>query len=620
MRHLYRRLIGLALLPGLIGPLSAQVYDDYLGAGHAQGITVTTSSQIDTVSGTVTVNGQGLQPDYYAASRFLGQAAFGANFETIEAVAEQGYEAWIDQQFTQPRSSFLDSTEMVWDHFVQKYYQQWGQANIQGNPAVQPFSFYFRMGWWHTALTAQDPLRQRMALALSEIMVVSEKSELEVSAYGLASFYDVLYRNAFGNFRDLLYEVTLHPAMGFYLDHINNPKSDPTNNIHPDENYAREVMQLFTIGLYELNPDGSRKQDASGEDIASYDNQDIAEYAKIFTGLAPRHYYSPWFDASVIPVIWGNSNNFNPATVEMREPMQMFDQWHEAGPKYLLNGQVVPAGQTGMQDVNAAVDNLFNHPNVGPFMGRLLIQRLVKSNPSPAYIARVSAAFDDNGQGVRGDMKAVIKAILLDPEARNCTWLDDPSAGKLREPIVRALQLFEAFDLNNASGKYFNVGASLEQFTAQHPLASPSVFNFFLPDHQPNGPIADSNLVAPEFQLHNSRTAVDYYNYMYFSLLQDYYTEIVTDASPTTFAIPDFENPNPTNQTFLDLTDELALENDYQAIVDRLDIVMTGGALTERDKELITTKALQPFAADPDIALRVALYLLMLSPDYNIQK
>lgn len=619
MQHALRLLCG-SLLSGWLWPLSAQVYTDYLGAGHSQGIVVTTSSQTDTVAGAVTVNGAGLQPDYYAASRFLGQAAFGANYETVQAVAELGYEAWIDQQFAQPRSSFLDTTEMVWDHFVQAYYQQWGQANVQGNPGVLPFSFYARMGWWHTVLTAQDPLRQRMALALSEIMVVSEKSELNVSAFALASFYDVLYRNAFGNFRDLLYEVTLHPAMGFYLDHINNPKSDPANNIHPDENYAREVLQLFTIGLYELNPDGTRKQGPTGEDLSSYDNDDIGEFAKIFTGLGPAQYYWPWYDASTLPVQWGNSNNFSPATVDMREPMQMFAQWHEPGPKYLLNGQVVPAGQTGMQDIHAAVDNLFNHPNVGPFLGRLLIQRLVKSNPSPAYIARVAAAFDDNGQGERGDLKAVLKAILLDPEARDCAWRQDPSAGKLREPIVRALQLFAAFDLNNASGRYFNVAASLERFIAQHPLASPSVFNFFLPDHQPNGPIADANLVGPEFQLHNSRTAVDYVNYMYFSLLEDYYTEVVTDASPTNFALPDFENLNPTNQTFLDLTDELAMGDDYQAIVDRLDLVMTGGALTERDKELIITKALQPFANDPDIALRVALYLLMLSPDYNIQK
>jgi uncharacterized protein (DUF1800 family) len=619
MQHLLRSLGGLWISLWLL-PLPAQVYTDYLGAGHAQGITVTTSSQVGAASGQVTVDGTGLQPDYYAASRLLAQASFGANQETIEAVAAQGYEAWLDAQFGAPRGSFLDTTVMIWEHFKQAYFDQWGQGLVEGNPAVQPFYFYFRMGWWHTVLTAQDPLRQRVALALSEIMVISEKSELSNSAFAMASYYDVLYRHAFGNFRDLLYDVTMHPAMGFYLDHINNPKSDLANNIHPDENYAREVMQLFTLGLYQLHPDGTRQQDANGEDLPSYDSEDVAEFAKIFTGLGPSQYYWPWIDFSGVPVSWGNNNNYSPATVNGTLPMRMFNAWHEPGPKYLLNGQVVPAGQTGMRDLNAAIDNLFNHPNVGPFIGRLLIQRLVKSNPSPAYISRVAAAFADNGQGVRGDMQAMIKAILLDPEARDCSWIEDPSAGKLREPLVRALQLFEAFDLSNASQRYYNIGFSLETFIAQHPLASPSVFNFFLPDHQPNGPIADADLVAPEFQIHNSRTAVDYFNYMYFSLLDDFYTEVITEASPVNFALPKFGPPDAANQTFLDLSDELAFDDDYQAIVDRLDLIMTGGSLSARDKRLLIDHALAPFAADPNIALRVALYLLVLSPNYNIQK
>ncbi len=599
-------------------PFLAQAYSDYLGAGHAQGITVETSSQSDTVSGSVTVDGRGIRPDYYAASRFLSQASFGANYEELEQVANQGYEAWIDDQFGRPLGSYLDTTVMIWEHFKQAYIAQFGLANVQN--VVFPLFVYWRMAWWHHTMRGQDPLRQRIALALSEIMVISEKSELSNSAFALASYYDVLYRNAFGNYRDLLYEVTMHPAMGFYLDHINNPKSNPQLNTRPDENYAREVMQLFSIGLYDLNMDGSRKQDAQGRDIPSYDNDDIKEYAKIFTGLGPGQYYWPWTDVSAVPVVWGNNFNYNPNTINFSQPMQMFDQWHEAGPKYLLNGQTVPGGQSGMQDLNAAVDNLYNHPNVGPFLGRLLIQRLVKSNPSPAYISRVAAVFNDNGQGVRGDLKSVVKAILLDPEARDCVWFDDPSSGKLREPLVRAIHLFKGFDLANASGQYWNLGFGLEEYIEQHVLASPSVFNFYLPDFQPNGPIADSNMVAPEFQIHNSRTGVDYFNYMYFSLLADYYMDISTQASTTQPGLPDFDNVLPADQVGLDLSDEIEAVNlDALALIDRLDMIMAGGSLSESSKQIMAN-TLMPFVNDPPVAVKVGIYLLVLSPDYNIQK
>ncbi|GAB4424920.1 MAG: hypothetical protein OHK0039_42400 [Bacteroidia bacterium] len=610
----------LGILLALMPPGRAQVYIDYLGAGHSQGIQVTTSSQTSTASGAVTVSGAGIRPDYYEASRFLGQATFGASYEDIAALAGTDFEDWIEDQYARPQVSFLDTTLMIWAYFKQAYIDRWGAQAIVNNQNIQPYFFYWRMAWWHNIMHAQDPLRQRVALALSEIMVVSEKSELDFTGLGLASYYDVLYRHALGNYRDLLYDVTLHPAMGFYLDHINNPKSNPANNTFPDENYAREVMQLFTIGLYELNPDGTHKLDASGNDIPSYDNDDIDEFAKIFTGLGPGRYYNPWTNVSAIPVIWGNGFNGFVGAVDMTRPMQMFNSWHEPGPKYLLNGQVVPAGQTGMQDIEAAVDNLFNHPNVGPFIGRQLIQRLVKSNPSPAYVARVAAAFADNGQGVRGDMQAVVKAVLLDPEARDCAWIDDPSNGKLREPLVRALQLFKAFDLFNASGRYWNTGGALEAFIDQHPLASPSVFNFFLPDFQPNGPIADAGLFAPEFQIHNSRTAVDYYNYMYFSLLADYYMEITTSADTSLVGFPNTQFNQTQDQVFLDLGDEVALAQKPLALADRLDLILTGGGFSEATKTTLANMITTFAALDPAVAVKVALYLVTVSPDYNIQR
>lgn len=610
----------LILLGGLLaGPVRAQVYTDYLGAGHSQGITVTTSHQAGTAGGEATVNGAGLQPDLYEASRFLSQASFGANYETIDSVARQGFEAWIDAQMALPTQSYLDTTWMIWDHFVDAYIDEWGALAIQNNPNVLPYFFYWRMAWWQNTMQGEDVLRQRVALALSEILVVSEVGELDITGPGLASYYDLLYQQAFGNYRDLLYDVTLHPAMGFYLDHINNPKANPATNIQPDENYAREVMQLFTIGLYELNPDGTRKLDANGEEIPAYDNDDIQEFAKVFTGLGPGQYYWPWQDYSAVPVFWGGGFNYFPGTVNMTLPMQMFPAWHEPGPKTLLRGEVIPAGQPPLQDIEDAIDNLFQHPNVGPFIGRQLIQRLVKSNPSPAYIARVAAVFADNGQGTRGDLAAVVKAILLDPEARDCAWIDDPSNGKLREPLVRAIQLYKAFDLHNLSDTYWNVGIGLQAYVDQHVLASPTVFNFFLPDFQPNGPIADAGLVGPEFQIHNSRTAIDYFNYMYFSLLADYYMEITTRADTAILGSPNRQFDEPEHAVFLDLSDEQALVQTPLALVDRLDLIMAGGGLSEATKQTIAG-ILPSFAVDPTIATKIALYLLTISPDYNIQK
>ncbi|MEL7251890.1 MAG: DUF1800 family protein, partial [Bacteroidota bacterium] len=246
--------------------------------------------------------------------------------------------------------------------------------------AVIPYWYYWKMAWWNNILRSEDHVRQRVTHALSQIFVISEKSNLQLSGPGMANYYDLLHQHAFGNFRDLLYDISLHPMMGFYLSHINNPKSDEANNIHPDENYAREIMQLFSIGLFELNPDGTRQLDDNGNPIPTYDNNDIKEFAKIFTGLAPAGYWWPWEDYSLYPPEWGSEYNESPATVVTWEPMVAFDNWHEPGPKYLLRGQQVPAGQTTLEDINDAIDNLFHHPNVGPFIGKLLIQRLVKSN------------------------------------------------------------------------------------------------------------------------------------------------------------------------------------------------------------------------------------------------
>ena len=265
----------------------------------------------------------------------------------------------------------------------------------------------------------------------------------------------------------------------------------------PDENYAREVMQLFTIGLCELEIDGTCKTDENSVPIPTYDNKDIAEFAKIFTGLT-------WGDAQVF-----SSYPIN-GQLSYSIPMRMFNEFHEPGSKYLLNGTIIEQRATtnGIADIEAALNNLFQHPNVGPFIGKLLIQRLVTSNPSPAYIERVAKAFNGEStySSTRGDMKAMIKAILLDEEARNCAAQSDDSFGHLREPFNRYVQLCRSFEASNENGHYRNATHSIMKYFGQKPFTAPSVFNFFQSDYQPIGPVEEANLVAPEFQITNTRT------------------------------------------------------------------------------------------------------------------
>ncbi|MEO1257524.1 MAG: DUF1800 family protein [Bacteroidota bacterium] len=602
--------------------LKAQVYDDYLGAGHMEGIMVMSSSNSGQAQANNTINGSGLEIDEYGAARFLGYASLGADYETIQHVAEQGVSDWLDAQFAMaPAVSFKDTTWMIWEHFWPQYVDFYGYDFIVNHgDAVIPYWFYWKMAWWNNILKSDDHVRQRTAQALSQIFVISEKSNLQLSGPGMADYYDLLYKNAFGNFRDLLYDISLHPMMGFYLSHINNPKSDAANNIHPDENYAREIMQLFSIGLFELNNDGTRKIDTEGNFIPTYDNEDIKEFAKIFTGLAPSGYYWPWEDYSWLPAAWGEEFNNSPAFVVTWEPMIPFENWHEPGEKRLLNGQVVPAGQTTLEDIDDAIDNLFNHPNVGPFIGKLLIQRLVKSNPTPAYVSRVANKFNDNGNGTRGDMQAVIRAILTDAEALDCSWIEEEQAGKLREPLLRYTQALRAFNAYNQSGKLWNWGYLFDDAVSQGILASPSVFNFYLPEFQPNGPIADQDLFAPEFQIHTSATSINFINLAYDWFVNDYYGEIATHVGAASHNSPSFEiqDLDPADYIYLDLDDEYNMAYDAPALVERFNLMLTGGLLSENTKTSIINSVEQ--LSDPVQRVRAALFLSFIAPEYAVQK
>ena len=583
----------------LSGTAQAQVI---LGSDPAQEIKITTSSNYtpqywsQTASGDKTINSVGLEGPQMEAARFLSQATLGSDMATIQLVAKEGIEAWIDDQQAKPFNPMLDRMNQVWAEVIEWYLVNGGDPEeINYRPSWTIFNYT----WWENHMKSDDLLRQKVALALSEIFVISFDSNLNGFGDGLSDYYDVLLKNSFGNFEDLLYDVSVHPCMGYFLSHLNNPREIPQENIHPDENYAREIMQLFTVGLYELNPDGTRKTDDQGHWIPTYDQTDIKELAKVFTGLGV---------GDVVDNEWTDQPYFglDIYIADMTVPMIMYPEWHQPGPKTLLNGYVIPEGQTGLKDIKDAVHQLFLHPNVGPFIGKQLIQRLVTSNPSPEYVARVSAVFADNGAGTRGDLAAVVKAILMDPEARTCAASENESFGKLREPFARYTHFTKAIPVEQAYGRYWNVAYGFYEATNQMPLASRTVFNFFLPDFQPIGPIADNGLVGPEFQIHNSRTSVEYINQ-------------VNDWAVWGYIMDDWEDNNPYVTYIID--DLLPLARDPEVLVNRLDMLFTYGNLSEHTRQLIKD------AITPIIngnyrwdRVRLALYLIAISPDYAIMK
>jgi uncharacterized protein (DUF1800 family) len=406
-------------------------------------------------------------------------------------------------------------------------------------------------------------------------------------------------------------------------------------------------MQLFSIGLYELNLDGSHVLDSEGNSIATYDNTDVREFAKIFTGLGfagrsrycqqldlCEYYIDDWtcdqicgeqpYEVFFDSGIWGG---------DLTVPMVMWENYHEPGPKYLLNGINVPAGQTGMQDVNAAIDCLFNHPNVGPFMAKKLIQFLVTSNPSPEYIERVAKVFNDNGQGVRGDMKAFITAILMDKEARDCENIAMVENGKLKEPLMRFLNWLRAFEAKNEVEHYYIDQSFADEELQQALLSPPSVFSFFSPNYRPIGPINDMDLVAPEFQMHNTATSVQYMNVAESCVMWDagYW------VNPAAYIYGDednyeawWEENDEAYRIRMDWEPFLEIYEDHEAVVDRLDLLLTNGMMSQSTRNVVLQAIVdidydwgnwdELTLDDKGWILRFAAYLVIISPDYNILK
>jgi uncharacterized protein (DUF1800 family) len=472
---------------------------------------------------------------------------------------------------------------------------------------------------WNQLFTGADQMRKRMTLALSEFFVASlESAEFDWRSQAYAAWWDMLAGNAFGNFRKLLEDVTLNPAMGYYLNTKGNRKENPATGRVPDENYAREVMQLFTIGLYQLNPDGTEKIGANGQKIDVYTQSDVTNLARVFTGYD--------FDESVGRFSPRKSDDSGVESYTLlnkdfaRRPMA-FDPNRHSNLAATFLGTTIPANTAGPAALTTALNALFNHPNTAPFFCKQMIQRLVTSNPSPAYVGRVAAAFANNGAGIRGDLKAVWSAVLLDPEARATAAPTTAGFGKLREPIVRFVQWGRSFGFNSASGgwKMFETTSASEKL-GQSPLRSPSVFNFFRPGFVPPGTaLATTKATAPEFQLVNESTVGGYLNY-----LQEVQEGGIYVASPAGAPNP-FEGPYE-QDIIASFARELEIVLDAAALVARLNLVLCAGRLSPATVTIMVNalNATPLTAGSGDYQkisrVRAAVLMVLGCAEYLIQK
>ncbi|HVU34383.1 MAG TPA: DUF1800 family protein [Opitutaceae bacterium] len=508
------------------------------------------------------------------AARFLTQATFGPKQSEIDALTGGSISAWLNAQLAMPFTSH--HAALLAD------FQTYGGSPTNGNI----YAANRMAAWWQTVLTAPDQLRQRVAFALSELFVVSDVSLGQPYTEGLANYYDILGKDAFGNFRTLLNDVTLSPIMGNYLSSLRNAKGDPVAGTSPDENYAREVMQLFTIGLNRLQPDGTLQLDANGLPIPTYNQTTVTEMAKVFTG---------WSYYTTNPT----TATFRTGRADLLDPMVLFSAYHDDSVKNIVNNVVIPASQGGATDLKIALDTLFNHPNTGPFVCRQLIQRLVTSNPSPAYVYRVAQVFDNDGTGTRGNLAAVIRAILTDYEARSPTFVSDAGYGKLKEPLLRATALLRAFSATPANGRYAGTG---NMFTNpnnqldQAPLRSPTVFNFFHPGYVLPGALAAGGLVAPEFEITDATSSIDVPNYLR-SLI--------------------FTSANSPEQ--LDFTAEEAMAT--PALLDHLNAVLCAGNMPPATRDRVTTAlAKLPASTTALEKAQTAVLVVATSPAAAVQQ
>jgi uncharacterized protein (DUF1800 family) len=512
--------------------------------------------------------------------KFLNQATWGATPVLTDELIQAGIAGWLHSQLTQvPQRSITLATN----------------GNAITNSSTYPT--LATMGGIRAIMNHEDQVSLKMTQALSEILVASTQNDTIRQNFPLQrTYYETLKRDSLGFYRDLLENITHSSMMGIYLSYIQNQKSDPETGRLPDENYAREIMQLFTIGLKKLNQDGTPVLDLEGNEIPTYDNEVIMEMAKIFTGFG--------FGGPSVVQFFSVPNG-----TQMHYPMIMYDGFHEPGEKQLFDNITIPAGQTGVQDVDSALDALCNHPNIAPFIGRLLIQRLVTSNPSPEYIARVAGVWDNDGLGRRGNLKAVARAILMDPEARGSAGLRE-DFGRVRGPFEQFIALMRALDAKNEStgeDEYpkYPVNLTLMVGTLQQvPLWAPSVFNFYLPNHSPVGLLQGADLKAPELQIMTDATSIAVDNFI---------RKVAENGIDVTSTYP-------ADRIFLNTATALTLVDNPPALLDYLDETLLGGMMTDATRSAILNVLSRETIRDPEYLAEAAIHLAATSPEFLIQK
>lgn len=517
------------------------------------------------------------------AARLLEQATFGVTAADIAHVQSIGIDAYINEQLAYAPTQYIGYG----------YTPHAGRPGCMGDGSHPPDAsticardeytpFQVQRDFFTHALNNPDQLRQRVAFALSQIMVVSGIEIYE--AYGLANYQNLLLKDAFGNYRTLLQDVTLSPTMGRYLDMATSDKTNPQTGTVPNQNYAREVMQLFSIGLVALNPDGTSQLDASGAPIPTYDAATIEGFSAAFTGWT----YAP---LSGMPARWGDLINY-------QGTMVAFPAHHDAGTKTLLNGYTIPANQTPAQDLADALDNIFNHPNVGPFVSQQLIQHLVTSNPTPAYVGRVAAVFGNNGHGVRGDLGAVVRAILTDAEARGPA----PATsifGHLREPA-----LFITSALRSLGGHSDGVQLLNASLAMGEPIFCPdTVFSYFPPTNQLPG----TQTLAPEFGIDNAATALARANFVNTLVMLGGVSADATVAHST--------------GTSINLSSLLRAHDNVTLIAQLNQTLLHGSLPSDASNTILTAaNAVAASSKDPLAPARAAAYLILTSAQYQVER
>ena len=509
--------------------------------------------------------------------RLLEQSSFGPTPQMVERVRRQGFSRYLDEQFRLNVSRMPELAPV--DNDVNKMCEQGDPGKLCRRDHYSQFQVQTR--FFQNALNQPDQLRQRVAFALGQIFVVSARKNNR--AYAMARYQQMLLDNAFGNYRQVLAEVTLSPMMGQYLDMVNNERLDPKRGVAPNENYAREVLQLFSVGLVQLNADGTPKRGADGKPLPTYGGDEIKAFARAFTGWT----YPTAPDAKPKP---RNPGYF--ATRLIAVPAS-----HDAGPKTLLGGQRIAGSADPQVDLDAALDNIFHHPNVGPFIARRLIQHLTTSNPAPDYIERVARAFADNGRGVRGDLKAVVRAILLDPAARGDT-VASSSFGKLREPVLYITGVMRALGATSDGVDLIGQSAAMEE----NVFVAPTVFNFFPPDYEVMG----TGMNAPELAIVDSTTSLK---------RADFAWRLI-------FGKPIAPDPNVPGATGTQLSlaawEPLAAEP--EKLIDRLDDLLLHQPLPAATREALLKAVTQVPARDAAGRVKTAAYLMVAGPQYQVQR